>query len=234
MEENNKTVSGSETEEQAGLPNGEPTVEQKKTLKSKIHKFLTDHANIFQIVKFTLISLIAFVAEFASMYALQYGLLDQYGNVPFKWFVFKYTPEKNFGLAGFIAMLVSKCIAEIISFTINRKKTFSANNNVVFSAIMYVITVISIIILSTWLAGDDALGGVLGAAVGADLGNGVRKVRMAISDKGRGKSGGARVITYTVKVDEQRGVVTLLTIYDKNEQESISRKDIDDLLREIG
>ena len=50
MEENNKTVSGSETEEQAGLPNGEPTVEQKKTLKFKIHKFLTDHANIFQIV----------------------------------------------------------------------------------------------------------------------------------------------------------------------------------------
>lgn len=33
---------------------------------------------------------------------------------------------------------------------------------------------------------------------GADLGGGVRKVRMAISDKGKGKSGGARVITYTV------------------------------------
>ncbi|WP_288738383.1 type II toxin-antitoxin system RelE/ParE family toxin [uncultured Parabacteroides sp.] len=30
--------------------------------------------------------------------------------------------------------------------------------------------------------------------VGADLGNGVRKVRMAISDKGKGKSHGARVI----------------------------------------
>ena len=175
MEESNKTVSGSENEVN-GSPNGEPTVEQKKTLKSKIHKFLTDHANIFQIVKFTLISLIAFIAEFASMYALQYGLLDLYGNVTFKWFVFKYTPEKNFGLAGFIAMLVSKCIAEIISFIINRKKTFSANNNVVFSAIMYVITVISIIILSTWLAGDDALGGVLGAAVGADLGNTISKL----------------------------------------------------------
>lgn len=60
------------------------------------------------------------------------------------------------------------------------------------------------------------------------------KVRMAISDKGKGKSGGARVITYTVEVDERSGVVTLLTIYDKNEQESISRKDIDSLLAEIG
>ena len=176
MEENNKTVSGSETEEQAGLPNGEPTFEQKKTLKFKIHKFLTDHANIFQIVKFTLISLIAFIAEFASMYALQYGLLDLYGNVTFDWFIFHYAPGKNgaFGLAGFIAMLGSKCIAEIISFTINRKKTFSANNNVVFSAIMYVITVISIIILSTWLAG--ALGTVFGSAMGADLGNTISKM----------------------------------------------------------
>ena len=37
--------------------------------------FMTRHGNIWQIVKFTLISCIAFIAEFASMYALQYGLL---------------------------------------------------------------------------------------------------------------------------------------------------------------
>ena len=33
---------------------------------------------------------------------------------------------------------------------------------------------------------------------GTDLGNGIRKVRMAIKSKGKGKSGGARVITYTL------------------------------------
>ena len=176
MEEIEKTAP--ETEENgSGLPGNEgPATEQKKDLKFKIHKFLTDHANIFQIVKFTLISLIAFIAEFASMYALQYGLLDLYGDVPFEWFIFDYAPGEDgaFGQAGFIAMLVSKCIAEIISFTINRKKTFNANNNVVFSAIMYVITVISIIILSTWLAG--ALGTVFGSAVGADWGNTISKM----------------------------------------------------------
>ena len=32
---------------------------------------------------------------------------------------------------------------------------------------------------------------------GADLGQGLRKVRMAIASKGKGKSGGARVITIT-------------------------------------
>ncbi len=33
---------------------------------------------------------------------------------------------------------------------------------------------------------------------GNDLGNGVRKVRMSITSKGKGKSGGARVITLNV------------------------------------
>ena len=138
--------------------------------------FMTRHGNIWQIVKFTLISCIAFIAEFASMYALQYGLEGVCGNEDFHWFIFHYAAGRGgaFGTAGFIAMLGSKCIAEIISFTINRKKTFNANNNVVFSAIMYVITVIAIILLSTWLAG--ALGDVMGPAIGADWGNTISKL----------------------------------------------------------
>lgn len=68
---------------------------------------------------------------------------------------------------------------------------------------------------------------------GADLGGGVRKVRMAISDKGRGKSGGARVITYTMYIDETSGRITMLTIYDKSEQDSISKNDINELLEEL-
>ena len=36
---------------------------------------------------------------------------------------------------------------------------------------------------------------------GTSLGKGVRKVRMAIASKGKGKSGGARVITLNVKMD---------------------------------
>ena len=68
--------------------------------------------------------------------------------------------------------------------------------------------------------------------IGADLGSGVRKIRMAISDKGKGKSHGARVITYTVEVDEASGTVTLLAIYDKKDQESITQKEISELLEE--
>ena len=68
--------------------------------------------------------------------------------------------------------------------------------------------------------------------IGADLGNGVRKIRMAITSKGKGKSHGARVITYAsaiVSVDEE-GVVVILSIYDKAERDTISSADIAALL----
>mgnify|MGYP000541913016 CR=1 FL=1 len=39
---------------------------------------------------------------------------------------------------------------------------------------------------------------------GVSLGNNLRKVRMAITSKNKGKSGGARVITYTVDSDRDR------------------------------
>lgn len=67
---------------------------------------------------------------------------------------------------------------------------------------------------------------------GTDLGNGLRKVRMAIASKGRGKSHGARVITFTVVVAIEESEINLLTIYDKAERESITRQEIEALLRE--
>lgn len=69
---------------------------------------------------------------------------------------------------------------------------------------------------------------------GADLGNGVRKIRMAIRDKGKGKSHGARVITYTAILSINEGVVTLLSIYDKAEQSTITQVEINRLLEELG
>lgn len=68
---------------------------------------------------------------------------------------------------------------------------------------------------------------------GADLGNGIRKVRMSISDKGKGKSHGARVITHTAIISVEEGVITLLTIYDKAEQSTISDKEIARLIQEM-
>ena len=68
---------------------------------------------------------------------------------------------------------------------------------------------------------------------GIDLGGGVRKMRMAIGSKNRGKSHGAHVITYTYTVDESEGVINLIFIYDKEERENISKAEIEDLIKEV-
>ena len=67
--------------------------------------------------------------------------------------------------------------------------------------------------------------------LGTDLGGGLRKIRMAITSKGKGKSGGARVITFTVVVAVEESEINLLYIYDKAERSSISKKEIEELLR---
>ena len=70
-------------------------------------------------------------------------------------------------------------------------------------------------------------------AMGVDLGNGVRKIRMAVKSKGKGKSGGVKVITFNVIISETDTEITLLTVYDKSEKETISDKEIEILLRSI-
>ena len=56
------------------------------------------------------------------------------------------------------------------------------------------------------------------------------KIRLAISSKGKGKSGGARLITY-VRVVKQ--TVYLLTIYDKSEYDSISKEESRSIIKNI-
>ena len=70
--------------------------------------------------------------------------------------------------------------------------------------------------------------------LGTDLGNGLRKIRMRIASKGKGKSGGARVITLTVVASVNETEINLLYIYDKSERESISATEIDRLLEANG
>ena len=63
---------------------------------------------------------------------------------------------------------------------------------------------------------------------GTSLGNNC--YRLSIASKGKGKSGGARIITNIVIEDE---TVYLLSIYDKSEQGDISNKELQELLKQI-
>jgi mRNA-degrading endonuclease RelE of RelBE toxin-antitoxin system len=68
---------------------------------------------------------------------------------------------------------------------------------------------------------------------GDELSPGIRKIRMAITSKGRGKSGGARVITYTVIAAERSGDVYLLEIYDKSDYSTVDISVIKSMVDEL-
>ena len=82
---------------------------------------------------------------------------------------------------------------------------------------------------------DADFGRLLGSllqnpAQGVEIESGVRKVRLAITSKGRGKSGGARVIIRVrFTVDE----LQLLYIYDKSDYENISDSFLRDVLKRM-
>lgn len=65
---------------------------------------------------------------------------------------------------------------------------------------------------------------------GISLGNNCYKIRLSIASKGKGKSGGARVITNIAIIEE---IIYLLTIYDKSEQSDISDNELKELLKQL-
>ena len=66
---------------------------------------------------------------------------------------------------------------------------------------------------------------------GVPLGKGLYKIRISIESKGKGKSGGARVITYLLS---GKSTIYLTSIYDKSEQDSIRATHLLKILKEEG
>ncbi len=58
---------------------------------------------------------------------------------------------------------------------------------------------------------------------GEPLGAGLFKIRLANESKGKGKSGGLRVVTYLVNETEIGTDIYLVTIYDKSAVENIDK-----------
>lgn len=66
--------------------------------------------------------------------------------------------------------------------------------------------------------------------MGADLGDGIHKIRMSVTSKGKGKRGGLRLIT-CVKVIHN--TIYLLSIYDKSDIETLTNKEIRKLKKQF-
>ncbi len=65
---------------------------------------------------------------------------------------------------------------------------------------------------------------------GTFIGNNCYKIRLAIRSKGKGKSGGARVITYLYLQTE---TVYLLAIYDKSEKSDLRPNELKEMINSL-
>ena len=69
--------------------------------------------------------------------------------------------------------------------------------------------------------------------IGFSLGGGVYKIRVACESKGKGKSGGFRVITYLVDERENGVDIYLITMFDKSEESSIKIAQLKKIIAKI-
>ncbi|GIM51208.1 toxin [Capnocytophaga cynodegmi] len=72
--------------------------------------------------------------------------------------------------------------------------------------------------------------------IGVSLGEGLRKIRLNITSKNKGKSGGARVITYEVVVQIEKEDTTriyFVDIYDKSEYEAVNLSVLKEIIKEF-
>ena len=74
----------------------------------------------------------------------------------------------------------------------------------------------------------------MGTHIATYLNSKLFKVRLSSTSKGRGKSGGFRVITYVIKEKEPEGfAVNLITIFDKSEESNIKKAQLIALIKAI-
>lgn len=69
---------------------------------------------------------------------------------------------------------------------------------------------------------------------GDEITKNTRKIRMAIKSKGKGKSGGARVITFNVLTNVENGQVVFLLLYDKKEASTVKTDVVKQMVRDMG
>lgn len=134
--------------------------EQKKKVKlpawlQKLVDKINSNEDVRQMVVFTLFSFICGGSQMILTYLL--ALLKYAGGTLAS--PFAGIPVGNFAIFGydttaeFIGFLVGSIVGQVLTFVLNRKKTFNCTNNVVISGIMYVILAVFIIFMQTLLGG---------------------------------------------------------------------------------
>lgn len=73
--------------------------------------------------------------------------------------------------------------------------------------------------------------------LGTNLGDSIKKIRLNISSKSKGKSGGARVITheivFNIDTENEQKNILFVSIYDKSEYDTIDLNIVKEMIKEV-
>lgn len=139
----------------------------------------TQHQTLWQFLMFTLMSSITTVVDFGSFALFNYLVFASLKAQPFTWWIINYSIADG-GLCAFLAFALSFAISQTFNFFLQRKTTFKANNNVLYSGIMYATMVIGVYFFQLWVPSVIQSG--IATAIGATLGATVVKfINMTIS-----------------------------------------------------
>lgn len=114
----------------------------------------------WQFIKFIVVSLLACIVQFALVNLLP--LIPQIKAAyaqPLEWFVFSYPVVHDStgavisgGLGYFLAFNIANVAAQIVSFFVNREKTFNSSANIAVTLPIYIIFTLALICFSAWLS----------------------------------------------------------------------------------
>ena len=108
----------------------------------------------WQFIKFIVVSLGACVVQIVTL-AILYNIpaIKELSTTAFHWFVFDYPviEGERCGLALFIASNTANILAQIVSFFINKEKTFNSSANTAVTLPIYIVFTVALICFSAWL-----------------------------------------------------------------------------------
>lgn len=109
---------------------------------------------LWQFTKFIVVSLGACIVQVVSL-AILYNIpaIKELSTQAFHWWVFDYPviEGERCGLALFISANVANILAQIVSFFINKEKTFNSSANTAITLPIYIVFTIALVCFSAWL-----------------------------------------------------------------------------------
>ncbi|MGC4421067.1 hypothetical protein ABXW19_11215, partial [Streptococcus suis] len=110
-------------------------------------EWIAKHPDLWEFIKFNVLSNIATITNFCVLWLSTNFLFTALSSQPFHWFIFHYSVE-NGGLNGFLSFLLAYIAALVVTYIVQRKLVFGAENDISKTLHWYILTVVVAGILS--------------------------------------------------------------------------------------